>query len=651
MRSRCALVATFLIFPTLSVSVSFSTADSDSDLRVVVSYEQGRVGLERLERAPDARRRVSSEGHGWLFRTYGNDGTLLDERRLRDPRILHVEWLDEQTGELRGRPIRLDSLSFDVILPVSPEDAARLEIIDDSGAMLGTLDLTVPPVEPHGTDNSSDADGVDASCSAGWDTALVADAGDPANRLNITFLGDGYTAAELDSYALDVQNTIDYLLAREPYSEYREFINFWRVDVISNESGADEPDIGIERDTALDCGFNWGGTPRCLFCPSDPVNDSAACVPETDEVLVVVNTARYGGCGGAYAVYAGKNASATDIAFHEMGHSFAGLADEYGGSNAWPPFLEHPDKNCSRDDTDAMANQQDKWWYWLGDYDVSTFEGCGGSYDFGVYRPVLNCEMRSLDRVLCPVCREEHILDYHARVDPIDDSTPATDPSIRQLDRASFSITRVQPLTHDQQVAWLIGGVEQPGQSSDFFEVEGESVSLGPHPIRVVVTDTTADVRQDPLGLLESERSWTLTVTCDGSAAEYDTDGDGICEQGLGGRDCDDTLASVWALPGEVTGLDFSADGQTLSWNAPEEPGGSPGSIAFDTLRSEDPASFTAAVCIESDDGSDRSAIDPQLPPPGAVWGYLVRADNACPGEGSLGRTGGGEIRAGSSCP
>ncbi|MDQ7006546.1 MAG: M64 family metallopeptidase [Acidobacteriota bacterium] len=92
---------------------------------------------------------------------------------------------------------------------------------------------------------------------------------DPAHGLNITFPGDGDTDAEIDSYALDVRNTIDYLREREPCAEYRGSINFRRMNVVSHASGVDEPDNGFFRDPALDC--------PC--CPSEPVFGGADCVP------------------------------------------------------------------------------------------------------------------------------------------------------------------------------------------------------------------------------------------------------------------------------------------------------------------------------------------------------------------------------------
>ena len=612
-----------------------------------------------MEHRDPALRRIAQEGVGWTVETYDRSGRLLDSRIIPDPRRLHVDWIDPQgDGELlTGKVVQLERASFLVDIPVDPRIAYRVVMSDQQERL--RLNVALDEFTPYDSvemkndlarsgSRGAGTRGSDA-CSGGWSSELVVNSGPSANRLNITFLGDGYTDTELDSYALDVQNTIDYLLDRQPYAEYRGFINFYRVDVISNETGVDEPDNGIFKDTALDCAFNWGGTPRCLYCPSAPVFDAADCVPETDEILVVGNTTRYGGCGGAYSVYAGKNSSATDIAFHELGHSFADLADEYGGSGSWPTFIENPNPNCSIHDSASMTANETKWWYWLGDEGISTYSTCGG-YGSGLYRPWSDCEMRSLHRTLCAVCEENHILDYYARVDGIDQSSPTSDPEIQQVDSATFSITRVSPVTYEQVVSWYLDDAVIPGETGDVLVIEGEDVDLGAHPVRVEVQDTTPRVRSDPGNLLLSQRSWTLTVSCTGTAADYDTDGDGICESGLGGRDCNDDDPEVWSAPGEATNLLFDGDGRTLRWTDPGDLGGTGSALVYDTLRSDQANTFDPADCVETN-GSDTTSVDAIEPSPGTAFFYLVRAENPCPGgEGSPGTDSNGNERSAALC-
>src|SRR5689334_6002111 len=60
--------------------------------------------------------------------------------------------------------------------------------------------------------------------------------GDPANRVNMVILGDGYTSAELGKYAADAENAVTGFFAQEPFKEYQRYFNVFRVDVVSAES-------------------------------------------------------------------------------------------------------------------------------------------------------------------------------------------------------------------------------------------------------------------------------------------------------------------------------------------------------------------------------------------------------------------------------
>ena len=129
----------------------------------------------------------------------------------------------------------------------------------------------------------------------------------------------------------------------------------------------------------------------------------------------------------------------------------------------------------------------------------------------------------------------------------------------------------------------------------------------------------------------------------------FDGDRDGRCT-GEPTFDCDDAQTAVWATPAEVPDLEFTVSDDILSWSEPATPGGT--SLRYDTLRSGVPGNFSTAICVESDDGSDRTATDVANPPSGSSYYYLIRAENDCPsGQGSLGQRSDGSERVGRSCP
>jgi dipeptidyl aminopeptidase/acylaminoacyl peptidase len=163
-----------------------------------------------------------------------------------------------------------------------------------------------------------------------------------------------------------------------------------------------------------------------------------------------------------------------------------------------------------------------------------------------------------------------------------------------------------------------------------------QSVSVTPDSARVLFT---GDIRTPGVRELFS----TPIGGADAAGADGDADGFG------GACDCSPAVADVWSTPGPAGGLLFP-DRTQLVWDAPGEPGAT--SVRYDLLRSTSADDFTDAsvVCVESDDGADRTAIDGDTPAPGATNHYLVRAENDC-GPGGLGSGSDGVPRAGRDCP
>lgn len=166
----------------------------------------------------------------------------------------------------------------------------------------------------------------------------VVDHGPNSQRYNIVILGDGYRASELGQYATDVQTFIDAFRSTAPYNDLWCGINVHRIDVVSTDSGADDPGTcgdgstgsGATPKTYFDATFcGDGNIRRLLTCDSASAKSTAlAQVPEAHMTMVIVNTSQYGGSGGTVATFS-TNASSAEIGLHEMGHTAFGFADEY----------------------------------------------------------------------------------------------------------------------------------------------------------------------------------------------------------------------------------------------------------------------------------------------------------------------------------
>lgn len=271
-------------------------------------------------------------------------------------------------------------------------------------------------------------------------TTKIVDHGPNHDRWCLVLVGDGYRATELAQFRADVESFLDQLRATPPFGEMWCAINAFRIDVVSTDSGTDEPA------TCGDGGTGSGASPRTYFdttfCSIGPgsvpisrllAGNSAeakaiaiARVPDVDQVIMLVNSSRYGGSGGQVAT---ASTNAFSIAIHEMGHSAFGLADEYGGPGVGTTAGESLKPNVTRD-TNRATN---KWRDLVAASTpmpsacgstadatpvpcgactppatapppgaVGTYEG-GDYSNCGVYRPQTSCYMRDYG-AFCAVC-------------------------------------------------------------------------------------------------------------------------------------------------------------------------------------------------------------------------------------------------------
>ena len=154
---------------------------------------------------------------------------------------------------------------------------------------------------------------------------------DHHKAVDLVFVAEGYTAEEMNKFHNDVKRLAGILFEYAPYKDYGDEINIWAVDAVSEESGTDIPGEEIYRKTALNSSFYTFDLARYLTTfDIKSVRDYAAVVPY-DNIIVLINSERYGG-GGMYNYYSGTtsdHALTPQVFTHEFGHGFAGLADEY----------------------------------------------------------------------------------------------------------------------------------------------------------------------------------------------------------------------------------------------------------------------------------------------------------------------------------
>jgi hypothetical protein len=303
------------------------------------------------------------------------------------------------------------------------------------------------------------------------------EAGDPAQKIDLLILGDGYTVAERGKFERDARRLVRILFSTSPFKERAIDINVWGLCPPSAQSGISRPSDRVFRRSPVGTTYDAFGTERYMLTfENKAFRDIAANAPY-DVVEILANSSTYGGGGifGQFSIVAAHSASAAYIFIHEFGHQIAGLADEYYTSDVaylppaekfepWepnatalldPPTLKWRDlvtpgtpvptpwpkdeldrysktsqgrrralREAGRPESemDALLREIDAHTTSLlssGPYagKVGAFEGA--NYEaHGYYRPQQDCIMFSRDRVpFCLVCRRaiEEILDLYSR--------------------------------------------------------------------------------------------------------------------------------------------------------------------------------------------------------------------------------------------
>ncbi|MCC5576387.1 hypothetical protein IMZ11_12165 [Microtetraspora sp. AC03309] len=287
-------------------------------------------------------------------------------------------------------------------------------------------------------------------------------------RIDLVYLGDGFTESEMATYTAQVANSWNILAQREPFKSYRKLFNVWQVNVISNESGSDnDPEPGVQKDTALNSEYYCEGLARLVCVDVDAAYAYAGLAPAFDQIAVVVNSSTYGGAGYTdeeLVTFSGGHYAGPEILPHELGHSLGDLADEY-------PYWAYPDdgstytgdepveRNTSILNAAQQTAQQAKWWYWLGAESpdggtIDTYEGAA-YYNLGIYRPSDNSLMRSLLKPFNLVGREEMTRKFYETTGLVDASTPSTAPV-----RAGTSLSVTPVAIPTVSTRWFVNGHE-----------------------------------------------------------------------------------------------------------------------------------------------------------------------------------------------
>lgn len=361
--------------------------------------------------------------------------------------------------------------------------------------------------------------------------------GPSSNRLAIVFLSEGYTSSQTNLFLADCTNALHSYFGggaytgEEPFVEYSNYFNVYAIFTNSISSGSSHPQYGLLRTNAFNSSY-------------DSINDYVITIPSgatgqglVDSLLntftptnafryrlpvMLVNDIIQGGSAGVTAIVA-TGFNLQGIMIHESAHVLAGLGDEYEADPGGFDFSSLP---AEPNTTTNTAFNLIPWKAWIdtnstpiptpNDPTNSAFVGLfeGAHYSTtNWYRPKLDCRMRLVTTAIpfCEVCREALVKSFASKVRIIDAALPTNSGlTLTSMLPAAFSVTPLQPATHNLSVQWQTNGVNIAAATNTSFNFT--PTTNGSFVIRAIVRDATDWVRNDPANLLLATNTWNVTV-------------------------------------------------------------------------------------------------------------------------------------------
>jgi len=348
--------------------------------------------------------------------------------------------------------------------------------------------------------------------------AKLIDNGPFGAKVTMVVVGDGFTAWDQDSYNRHVDTLLtNGLFTNDFYAANRSAFNLVRLNVLSNHSGVSTKTYGSNgnvtastiQDTYFGAIFNgdWSHCwvedgPNTAQRLNDLLNQ---WVPDRRLVFLLLNNPGFGGCGGGGRLTLPLGVSWSTVA-HECGHALGGLADEYHQQNNAYSGGEPGQANVTANTNRATL----KWRWavaattpiptgadnytppkpagWNDNQGVGLFEGGSANFATGIYRPVIDCRMKTNDPPFCPVCAAAMSAQTHPF---LAHALEGIAMSTMSQSAASDGYVRMQVRLHDGTLSLLDaqqvdGPLVQPttlayGLVHEVL-VDGRQVSVGAHP-------------------------------------------------------------------------------------------------------------------------------------------------------------------------
>lgn len=326
-----------------------------------------------------------------------------------------------------------------------------------------------------------------------WQHSLVGAPDRPG--VHLVILADGFSAQEMGVFRDFATLFVNQLFGHPEVAAHKSAWNVHLVELPAGEAASRvQATLGCHSIARLLC-VNTSGAQLL----------AGRFVPHYSEVLVIVNQPAYGGSGGAVAAIT-RHLQSISSGVHELGHSFAGLADEYTdtASATQYPFIEGQRPNVTAFTDPASI----PWKHWIepgtalptlgapppGLDPVGLYEGAA-YLDKGRYRPTYASFMRELGGPFGPVNGEAWVRQVYIQGGAWAQFSPAVGvlltPAAQPVGGWVF---KAEPLL-DRKTAetrWYLNGVERAdlrGAGQLLVQADGAL------RVRVELVDLTGRVR------------------------------------------------------------------------------------------------------------------------------------------------------------
>ena len=219
--------------------------------------------------------------------------------------------------------------SLDLIYEIIGKKHAR--VMDKVFELCGQRSVeTEDEANSNGFFNGGDGNFVD-SLDGADEVIEIVKTGDPKNRIDVVFMGDGYTIDERTLFIDDIKRLTEEMFVGETFSAVLPFFNIWAVFRPSRDSGITAN--GVSKNTAFglyreksELRGIYVGNPSAVRNACKKVGPFACDYPS-----IIANDPLYGGLGGEFVISTSSKTSGTVVLRHEMGHNFITVGEEYDG--------------------------------------------------------------------------------------------------------------------------------------------------------------------------------------------------------------------------------------------------------------------------------------------------------------------------------